>query len=148
MRQGLTAREGLLGVAIACGACWRPLFATRIRLIGPMRLIHFAGTSPSPPRFTQQMWKLRDDDLLHCKTDGGGGAGHGEENRATEEAADAAAEDRGGTDIVIGENAEDLAIARERLVEQAADRFVSLVAAGNAGSAGHQDRVHVVALAE
>src|SRR5262245_22649406 len=120
----------------------------------PLKVIGFRTASrsadpfASPPRFTHQMRKLRDDDLLHRETDGGGRAGHREENLATDETADGAAEDGSGPDLVIAEHAEDLAVARERLVEQAADGFVSLIAAGNAGSAGHQDHVHIVALAQ
>jgi len=91
------------------------------------------------------MRQLRDDDFLHGELYRGGTARHGEQDLAAEQAADGSAEDGGRADVLITEHAEDFTVAGERFGKHSRDRFIGLIAAGNAGAASHQDGVDVVA---
>src|SRR5262245_25424083 len=100
-----------------------------------------------PPGFAEEVWNLGDDDLFHGQAHGCGRAGHGEHDLLTKQSADGAAEDGGWAYFLVTEQAKDFAVAWKGLGQQAADRFIGLVAAGDARAAGQQDYINVIALA-
>src|SRR5262245_63556422 len=88
----------------------------------------FSGTSPR--RLLHDRTELRDQQLLHGQPNGRFRARQAHDDVACGEAGARAAHDRGRSDLLIAEQAEELAEAVEPLLQQAADGFVCTVARG------------------
>ena len=83
------------------------------------------------PRDVLNLWQ---DQLFQRQADGVGRAGRAEDDLVPVDAGGGAGEHGGGADLLVGEEAEDLAKAGQGLLKRLADDVVGAVTAANAGA--------------
>src|SRR3970282_1865452 len=86
------------------------------------------------PALADQVWQLRDDELLQREPAGVWRARQGEQDPPLDHTSLRAGEHRRRADLLVGEHAENLAEPREPLVEERLDRLARGVAARDPGA--------------